>query len=98
MAKQKEYFILPDLLKHRCELSPSKTVYRFLNHDGEEVSSLTYCELDRKAMMLSSCLISTLKLETNDRVLLVFPPCLEFICTFWACCYAGVVAVKCEMR
>ena len=80
-----------DLLAYRAKHQSDRTAYTFLQ-DGEiEVDRLTYQELDRQARAIASQLQS---LDvTGSRVLLLYPPGLEFIAAFFGCLYAGVVAV-----
>lgn len=60
--------------------------------DGESVSdSLTYAQLDQKARSLAAHIQHHTR--PGDRVLLVYPPCMEYIIAFYACVYAGVIAV-----
>ncbi|HKX12669.1 MAG TPA: AMP-binding protein, partial [bacterium] len=60
--------------------------------DGENrEESLSYGELDRRARQVAAGLKK--HLQTGDRVLLVFPPGLDFIVGFYGCLYAGAVAV-----
>ncbi|NWA24238.1 amino acid adenylation domain-containing protein [Pseudomonas gingeri] len=60
--------------------------------DGESVSdSLTFAQLDQKARSLAAHLQR--HTQPGDRVLLVYPPCMEYTIAFYACVYAGVIAV-----
>ena len=84
-------FTLIDLLRWRALQQPERCAYKFLA-DGETLTSeLSYGELDRQA-----CAIAT-RLESlgasGDRVLLLYPPGLEFIAGFFGCLYAGSIAI-----
>ena len=60
--------------------------------DGEAVSSvLTYADLDAQARQLAARLQA--RTQRGDRVLLVYPPSVDYIVAFYACVYAGVIAV-----
>ena len=60
--------------------------------DGDHVSgTLSYSELDRAARKLAARLQRITK--PGDRVLLVYPPSLDYIVAFYGCVYAGVTAV-----
>jgi amino acid adenylation domain-containing protein len=60
--------------------------------DGESVSdSMTFAQLDQKARSLAAHLQR--HTQPGDRVLLVYPPCMEYTVAFYACVYAGVIAV-----
>ncbi|PVX70889.1 condensation domain-containing protein, partial [Paraburkholderia unamae] len=67
------------------------TAFTYLS-DGESISSeVTYAQLDDAARRLAA----RIQEHTNkgDRVLLVFPSCFEYVVAFYACVYAGVIAV-----
>ncbi|WP_267118593.1 condensation domain-containing protein, partial [Xanthomonas sacchari] len=60
--------------------------------DGEKSSEeVSFSELDSRAKSLAA----KIQQLTNpgDRVLLVYPPSLDYIVAFYACVYAGVIAV-----
>ncbi|MES2295467.1 MAG: amino acid adenylation domain-containing protein [Pseudomonadota bacterium] len=60
--------------------------------DGEEVSAtLTFGELAQRARAIAAGLQA--HCAAGDRVLLVYPPCIDYIVGFFACAYAGVIAV-----
>ena len=79
------------LLKERAAYQPSKTAYTFLSSGKTEESSLTYQQLDRRARELGSLLYG-LGLQ-GERALLMYTPGLDFVVAFFACLYAGVIAV-----
>ncbi len=80
-----------ELLRWRATHQPERNAYTFLR-DGElEESSFTYAQLDRKARAISAWLQSEHAL--GERVLLLFPPGLEYISAFFGCLYAGAIAV-----
>ncbi|MEB3214887.1 MAG: AMP-binding protein [Nostocales cyanobacterium 94392] len=81
---------LVELLRYRAVNQSKQQAFTFLVN-GQEESDFTYQELDLKARAIAV----TLKQITTsgDRVLLLYPPGLEFIAAFFGCLYAGVVAV-----
>jgi 8-amino-7-oxononanoate synthase/acyl carrier protein len=82
---------LVDLLRQRAECQPDDRAYTFLVDGETEEVHLTYGELDRQARAIGAWLASQdLK---GQRALLLYPPGLEFIATFFGCQYAEVVAV-----
>ncbi|WP_085694736.1 MULTISPECIES: non-ribosomal peptide synthetase [unclassified Pseudomonas] len=85
---------LLDVVRFRAspgEPSAERLAFTYLD-DGDSVSgSLTYAQLDHKARSLAAHLQRLTR--PGDRVLLVYPPCLEYIIAFYACVYAGVIAV-----
>ncbi len=82
---------LVDLLRQRAECQADDRAYTFLVDGESEEVHLTYRELDRQARAIGAWLQSQdLK---GQRALLLYPPGLDFIVTFFGCQYAEVVAV-----
>ena len=82
---------LLDKLSNRAEVSPSKICYTFLKSGEEESVSLTYHQLDQEARKIASNLQTYI--NPGDRVLMSYPPGMEFITAFFGCLYAGALAV-----
>ncbi|MEH2162868.1 MAG: AMP-binding protein [Nostoc sp.] len=82
---------LVDLLCKRAQEQQSQVGYTFLLDGETEEVSLTYQALDQKARSLAAKLQSMK--ATKERVLLLYPPGLDFIIAFFGCLYAGVTAV-----
>ncbi len=80
---------LVELLRRRARHEPRRAAYTFLT-DGEEVH-LTYGELDRRARAIAALLQEMG--AGGERVLLLYPPGLDYIAAFFGCLYAGAVAV-----
>lgn len=82
---------LIDLLRWRALSQPDQRAYSFLKDGETNEVCLTYSELDRQARAIAVFLRSL----TSDvqRVLLVYPPGLEYIAAFFGCLYAGVAAI-----
>ena len=78
------------LLLQRANETPDRIAYSFLAA-ADEMSHLT----DRDLLARSVRLARTLQANTQrgDRVILAFPPGLEFIVAFYGCLLAGVVAI-----
>jgi amino acid adenylation domain-containing protein len=80
-----------EVLRKRAHEVPERVAYTFLVDGEAEEVKLTYGELDQQARSIA------VRLETQRlygrRVLLLYPPGLEYIAAFWGCLYAGVVAV-----
>ncbi|MBJ7539597.1 fatty acyl-AMP ligase [Marinomonas transparens] len=79
------------VLKKQVALQPDKTVFTFLSEEGSEKRSLSFKELDQAASGLAKELQKTC--EPDDRVLLFYPQGLDYVIAFYACIYAGLVAV-----
>ncbi|HEY0738300.1 MAG TPA: amino acid adenylation domain-containing protein, partial [Herpetosiphonaceae bacterium] len=82
---------LIELLRSRAALHPSKRAYTFLLDGDLEEAHLTYEGLDRRAQAIGA-LLQGLG-ATGERVLLLYPPGLDYIAAFFGCLYAGAVAV-----
>lgn len=82
---------LVDLLLAQSAQWPDKRAYTFLL-DGELAEvHLTYQELNRRAQAIGA-LLQRHGVE-GGRVLLLYPPGLDYIAAFFGCLYAGAVAV-----
>jgi len=81
---------LVELLSLRGQLHPERPAYTFLE-DGKESARYSYSELDRKARTIAAALQQIS--QPGERVVLLFPPGLDFIAAFFGCLYSGAVAV-----
>lgn len=80
-----------DLLQFRANTGGANIAFSYLE-DGEQVSSsITFSELAQRAQAIAAHL--QMRTQRGDRVLLVYGPSLDYIVSFFACIYAGVVAV-----
>jgi len=82
---------LVDLVRYRAKCQPEDTAFVYLVDGEDEQTSLTYRQLDRQARAIAARLQS--QGLSGQRALLLYPAGLEFICAFFGCLYAGVVAV-----
>lgn len=82
---------MAEVLRRRAADQGDRLAFQFLHHDGTEGPRLTYGELDRQAQQIAAALRHTA--GHGERVLLLYPPGLEFISAFFGCLYAGVIAV-----
>src|SRR5215216_4309589 len=90
MRCEPSYQSMIEVLAAQAAEQGDATAYTYLDErDGE--SQITYAELDRRARVIAARL--QLELSPGDRALLVYPAGLEFICAFFGCLYAGVIAV-----
>ncbi|WP_444453222.1 AMP-binding protein [Rhodobacter capsulatus] len=82
---------LAQVLHQHAQNLPDKIAVRFLDRGEGEGRALTYAELDLQVRALAA------RLEElgarGQTVLLVYPAGLPFIIGFWACLYAGAIAV-----
>lgn len=83
--------VFNQILERRAVLTPHQTAYVYLEHGEQPGDSRTYAQLHHNAKHLAARLAT--QLQPGDRALLLFEPGPEFIDAFFACLYAGVVAV-----
>jgi acyl-CoA synthetase (AMP-forming)/AMP-acid ligase II len=82
---------LIELLDAQADRQTDKVAYRFLR-DGElDEEGLSYGELEERSRAIGARLQE--RMPVGERVLLIFPAGLEFVCGFFACLRAGMVAV-----
>jgi amino acid adenylation domain-containing protein/non-ribosomal peptide synthase protein (TIGR01720 family) len=86
-----EPLTVADLVQWRAQHQPDRVAYIFLSDGETEESRLTYGELDVRARTVGAWLQSLL--SQGDRVLLLYPPGLEYLTALFGCLYAGIVAV-----
>ena len=82
---------LVELLRFRAAAQPEHRACTFLEDGEREAASVSYAELERRARAIAACLQR--RLPPGARVLLLYPPGLDFIGAFFACLFANVVAV-----
>jgi 8-amino-7-oxononanoate synthase len=82
---------LVDLLRHLAAHRGDDLAFVYLVDGENEEISITYAELDRQARGVAAWLQAH-GLQ-GQRAMLLYPPGLDFIVSFFGCLYAGVVAV-----
>jgi len=82
---------LVELLRWRALHLTDSLAYTYLVDGEKQEINLTYGELDRQARAIGA-LLQDLGMH-GERALLLYPPGLDFIASFFGCLYAGVVAV-----
>lgn len=80
-----------DTIREHAAFQPHRTALTFLEDGETETASLTYEELDTKARSIAAFLQG--QGLANQRLLLLYPPSLDFLTSLLGCMYAGVVAV-----
>ena len=80
-----------DILVQRAICQSNEIAYTFLTFNGGEKLNLTYKQLYDRASIIAHMLHK--RFELGDRVLLLYPPGLEFIEAFYGCLMAGMIAV-----
>jgi len=86
-----EYTTMVEMLRVGAEDHPERLLYTFLEDGETQERNLTYGAIDRQARAIAARL-QAMHLE-GERVLLLYPPGLDFIIAFFGCLYAGVIAV-----
>src|SRR5690349_18990664 len=82
---------LVELLRIRAAHQPDNHGYTFLRDSDVEEERYTYAELDCKARAIGAVLQS--RQAMGERILLLYPPGLDYIVAFFGCLYAGAIAV-----
>jgi len=89
-----DFTSLNEVLAFNAKHQPEKTQYNFISfpdRNSRKESKLTSAEFEVRV----KCLAAKLQEENfqGERALLVYPPGMDYIIAFFACLYAGVVAV-----
>ena len=79
-----------EALRLHAQTTPERAAFRFLPVASARID-LSFAELDHAAARLAGILRSSVR--RGDRVLLFYPPGLDFVTAFFAVLYAGAVAV-----
>src|ERR1700694_2997636 len=87
----REYNNLNEVLRWRAEHDSNQPAFTFLKDGGEEEAQWSYARLDTAARVIAARLQESVAI--GQRVVLLFPPSLEFVAAFWGCLYAGAIAV-----
>ncbi len=83
---------LVDLIRMRAADEPDRTAYIFLTDGESEDQRFSYRELEASALRIAG-LLQERGVKQGDRVLLLYPPSLDYVAAFFGCLFAGAVAV-----
>ena len=72
---------------------PQKQLFSFLNADGDQTDGYSYDSFLHRTNVVAGHLRHRHGFETNDRLLLAYPPGLEMIVAFFSCVRAGLIPV-----
>jgi thioester reductase-like protein len=72
---------------------PQKLLFSFLDLGGRETEKYTYEAFVKRANVIAGHLRREYRFQSNDRILLAYPPGLEIICAFFGCVRAGLIPV-----
>ena len=84
---------LVDDFWQRAEAEPDRPLFAWVDDSGAQTGSLTHGELVLASEAVASHLLGTAGLKAGDRILLAYPPGLDFIPALFACLRAGLVPV-----
>ncbi|HSP80803.1 MAG TPA: fatty acyl-AMP ligase, partial [Myxococcaceae bacterium] len=90
MSRSSSSLTLLGLLREQCSRQEGQRLYTFLDDAGEEEGAWSYGELELRARRIARALEG---LGAGERVVLLYPPGLEYIAGFFGCLYAGLIAV-----
>ena len=80
-----------DVLQHWAIHRPDEDAFVFTDVESIE-EKLTYAQLWEEVRALAGALQDQCRIRAGDRVLLLYPPGLEFVVGFFACHAAGAIA------
>ncbi|MEZ4236222.1 MAG: AMP-binding protein [Myxococcota bacterium] len=80
-----------DLLRRRAQPGREGRGYTFLLDGGAGQQALSFAALDERARAVAAALVAAG--AAGQRVLLLYPPGLDYVVGFFGCLYAGAVAV-----
>jgi acyl-CoA synthetase (AMP-forming)/AMP-acid ligase II len=86
---------LVEVLRARADAEGDRVAFTFLADGEREAARWSCAELDRRARAIGAHLQA--RLAAGDRVVLAYPPGLDFIAAFFGCLYAGMIAVPMPM-
>ena len=104
---EKKFDNILEILKEWEERQPDKHLYGFIEPqeygvttaatipgaDATEALMLSYSEVLGRVRTVAYRLKNEWKVLPGDRVILAFPPSVEFLCAFLGCLWAGAIAV-----
>lgn len=91
MSGNMNYATLVDVLRWRAGEHPGRIAYIFLNDGKNESDQLDYSRLERRVRS-AAALLQQYR-TVGERILLLYPPGLDYIVSFLGCLYAGAIAV-----
>ncbi|PRQ08993.1 type I polyketide synthase [Enhygromyxa salina] len=85
------WLTLVDVARARAREQGDLGVFTFLEDGETDARTLSAAQLDRRARAVAAELQRVA--EPGSRALLLYPPGLDYVIAFFACLYAGVIAV-----
>ena len=91
LAKMKTWATLVDMCRDRSARDPGRRIFSFLENGTDESAALTLAEVDLRSRAIAVRLGELA--APGARVLLSYPPGLDFVTGFFGALYAGMIAV-----
>uniref|UniRef100_A0A673YH02 Disco-interacting protein 2 homolog B-A-like n=1 Tax=Salmo trutta TaxID=8032 RepID=A0A673YH02_SALTR len=89
----RKHQFLSEALQWRAQTDPDHCLYVLLNAKGLVVSTATCVQLHKRAEKIAAVLIEKGSINTGNNVVLLYPPGIDLIASFYGCLYAGCVPV-----
>ncbi|MBN3321278.1 DIP2B protein, partial [Atractosteus spatula] len=84
---------LSEALQWRAHTDPDHILFVLLNAKGAAVSTATCVQLHKRAEKIAAALMERGSINTGDNVVLLYPPGIDLIASFYGCLYAGCIPV-----
>uniref|UniRef100_A0A673CH73 Disco-interacting protein 2 homolog Bb n=1 Tax=Sphaeramia orbicularis TaxID=375764 RepID=A0A673CH73_9TELE len=81
-------------LHWRAQTDPDHVLYVLLNAKGVTVGTATCVQLHKRAEKIAAALTEKGSINTGENVVLLYPPGIDLIASFYGCLYAGCVPVN----
>ncbi|MGH3167281.1 MAG: fatty acyl-AMP ligase [Trebonia sp.] len=91
LEKMKTWATLVDMCRDRSAADPDRRIFVFLENGIHESAALTLADVDRRSRAIAVRLRELA--APGSRVLLSYPPGLDFVTGFFGALYAGMIAV-----
>ncbi|KTF73862.1 hypothetical protein cypCar_00045643, partial [Cyprinus carpio] len=88
-----QHQFLSEALQWRAQTDPDHVLYMLLNAKGVAVSTATCSQLHKRAEKITAALLERGGINTGDNVVLLYPPGIDLIASFYGCLYAGCIPV-----
>uniref|UniRef100_A0A673CFE3 Disco-interacting protein 2 homolog Bb n=1 Tax=Sphaeramia orbicularis TaxID=375764 RepID=A0A673CFE3_9TELE len=85
---------LTEALHWRAQTDPDHVLYVLLNAKGVTVGTATCVQLHKRAEKIAAALTEKGSINTGENVVLLYPPGIDLIASFYGCLYAGCVPVN----
>ncbi|KTG42587.1 hypothetical protein cypCar_00003249 [Cyprinus carpio] len=93
MSRVLQHQFLSEALQWRAQTDPDHVLYMLLNAKGVAVSTATCSQLHKRAEKITAALLERGGINTGDNVVLLYPPGIDLIASFYGCLYAGCIPV-----